>query len=156
ENRTFDQIFGDIGGAPDLAIYRRRVTPNHHAVAERVAISDNFYADSEVSARGHHWLGGSYPHEWRENPRMGSYDGRRKFQLNPDDPGRLSIAESNSSVIPEDQLEAGTLWNHLERHKITFHNFGEGFEFPGVDEGKGLKPTGARYFTNIPMPDPLF
>ncbi len=156
ENRTFDQIFGDITGAPDLAIYGKRVTPNHHALAERFAISDNFYTDSEVSADGHHWLVGSYPNEWTESSMMASYAGGRKFVLNNDAPGRLSIAESNASVIPEDQLEAGTLWHLLDRNKITFRNFGEGFEFPGIDEGKGLKPTGARLFTNIPMPDPLF
>ncbi len=156
ENRTFDQIFGDLGEAPDLALYGRRVTPNHHALAEQFAISDNFYADSEVSADGHHWLVGSYPNEWTESSMMASYAGGRKYVLNPDAPGRLTVAESNSSVIPEDQLEAGTLWNHLDRNGITFRNFGEGFEFPGVDEGKGLKPTGARFFTNIPMPAPLF
>jgi hypothetical protein len=26
----------------------------------------------------------------------------------------------------------------------------------GVDEGEGLKPTGARFMTNVPMPDPLY
>ncbi len=156
ENRTFDQILGDIGGAPELAIYGRRITPNHHAIAERFAISDNFYTDSEVSADGHHWLVGSYPNEWTESSMMASYAGGRSFRLNGDAPGRLSVAGSNSSVMPEDQLEAGTLWNHLDHHKISFRNFGEGFEFPGVDEGKGLKPTGARLFTNMPMPDPLF
>ncbi|MGH9629427.1 MAG: alkaline phosphatase family protein, partial [Bryobacteraceae bacterium] len=39
---------------------------------------------------------------------------------------------------------------------ISFRNFGEGFELAGVNEGEGLKPTGARYFTNVPMPSPLF
>jgi hypothetical protein len=26
----------------------------------------------------------------------------------------------------------------------------------GIDEGKGLEPTGARFLTNVPMPDPLY
>ena len=47
-------------------------------------------------------------------------------------------------------------WHHLERHGISFRNFGEGFELAGVDEGEGLKPTGARFLTNVPMPDPLY
>ena len=51
---------------------------------------------------------------------------------------------------PEEQLENGTLWHHLERHHITFRNFGEGFELAGVDEGKGLEPTGARFLTERP------
>ncbi len=156
ENRTFDEVFGDIAGAPDLARYGRAVTPNHHAVARRWAMSDNFYADSEVSVDGHHWLVGSYPNEWTESSLMAAYAGGKTFRLNPDAPGRLEFAQSNSSVAPEDQLEAGTLWHHLERHGISFRNFGEGFELAGVDEGTGLKPTGARYLTNIPMPEPLF
>jgi hypothetical protein len=59
-------------------------------------------------------------------------------------------------VHPEEQLENGTIWHHLDRHHITFRNFGEGFELAGVDEGKDLEPTGARFLTNVPMPDPLY
>jgi DNA-binding beta-propeller fold protein YncE len=156
ENRTFDEVFGDMAGAPDLARYGRKVTPNHHAMADRWAMSDNFYADSEVSVDGHHWLVGSYPNEWMESSMMASYANGRSFRLTPNAPGRLQVAESNSSVTPEDQLEAGTLWHHLARHGIPFRNFGEGFELPGIDEGVGLKPTGGRFLTNVPMPEPLF
>jgi hypothetical protein len=53
-------------------------------------------------------------------------------------------------------LEHGTIWHHFERHKISFRNFGEGFELAGVDEGKDLEPSGARFLTNMPMPDPLY
>ena len=156
ENRTFDEVFGDYGSAPKLARYGRTVTPNHHALAERFSRSDNFYTDSEVSVDGHHWLVGSYPNAWTESTLMAAYGGAKKFRLKGESPGRLEFPGSSSSVHPEDQLEAGTLWHHLERHKLAFYNFGEGFELAGLDEGKGLKPTGARFFTNIPMPDPLF
>jgi len=182
ENRTFDEVFGDVDeasngpvtGAPELARFGRRgwvsqdraallgrlgrrmisVTPNHHLMARRWASSDNFYADSEVSVDGHHWIVGSYPNAWVESTRMAG--GQKDFRLNPDAPGRLQFPQSNSSVHPEDQLEAGALWHHLERHNIRFRNFGEGFELSGVDEGEGLKPTGARYLTNVPMPEPLY
>ena len=156
ENRTFDEVFGDYGSAPKLARYGRSVTPNHHALADRFAMSDNFYADSEVSVDGHHWLVGSYPNVWTESTLMSGYAGAKKFKLKGASPGRLLFAGSDSSVHPEEQLEAGTLWHHLERHRIPFYNFGEGFELSGVDEGKGLKPTGARFSTNIPMPEPLY
>ena len=39
ENRTYDQVFGDIGkgnGDPKLCVYGRDVTPNHHALAEQL------------------------------------------------------------------------------------------------------------------------
>jgi YVTN family beta-propeller protein len=156
ENRTFDEVFGDLAGAPQLARYGRSITPNHHAMADRWAISSNFYADSEVSADGHHWLVGSYPNAWTESTMMAAYGDAKQFRLTAEAPGRLSFAESNSSVHPEDQLEAGTLWHHLERGHISFRNFGEGFELAGVDEGVGLQPTGERVLTNMPMPDPLY
>jgi DNA-binding beta-propeller fold protein YncE len=156
ENRTFDEVLGDVAGAPKLARYGRRVTPNQHALAEGWAMSDNFYADSEVSVDGHHWLVGSYPNAWTESTLMAAYGGQKKFRLTLESPGRLEFPESNSSVHPEDLLEAGTLWHHLDRNGVTFRNFGEGFELAGVDEGPGLKPTGARYLTNVPMPEPLY
>lgn len=156
ENRTFDEVFGDIDGAPKLARYGRRVSPNHHAMAEQWAMSDNFYADSEVSVDGHHWLVGSYPNAFTESSLNASYAGGRSFRLPTTAPGRLSVAEGNSSVEPEDLLEAGTLWHHLERHGISFRNFGEGVELYGVAENEGEKPTGSRYGTNVPMPEPLF
>ena len=184
ENRTFDEVFGDIeeaangpvAGVPALARFGRRAivspprgqlqqrlilrnvnaTPNHHALAERFAFSDNFYADSEVSVDGHHWIAGSYPNAWTESSLMSGYGGQKQFRMPTGAPGRLLFAESNSSVHPEEQLEAGALWHHLERHGITFRNYGEGFELAGSDEGEGLKPTGARFLTNVPMPDPLY
>ena len=48
---------------------------------------------------------------------------------------------------------SGITWSAI---RSRFRNFGEGFELAGVDEGKDLEPTGARFLTNIPMPDPLY
>ena len=164
ENRTYDEVFGDLGpaangpreGAPAIARWGEKVTPNHHALARRWSTSDNFYADSEVSVDGHHWLVGSYPNAWTTSSLMAAYGGEKSFNLSTTAPGRLLFAQSDSSVHPEEQLEAGTLWHHLERHAVSFRNFGEGFELAGVDEGDELEPTGARFGTNVPMPDPLF
>jgi DNA-binding beta-propeller fold protein YncE len=163
ENRTYDEVFGDLGpaangprdGVPAIARWGERVTPNHHALARRWGTSDNFYADSEVSVDGHHWLVGSYPNAWTTSSLDAAYGGEKSFKLSTA-PGRLVFAQSDSSVHPEEQLEAGTLWHHLERHSVSFRNFGEGFELAGVDEGDGLEPTGARFPTNVPMPDPLY
>ncbi len=164
ENRTYDEVFGDLGpasngareGAAALARWGEKVTPNHHAMARRWAASDNFYADSEVSVDGHHWLAGSYPNAWTVSSLMAAYGGQKTFRLPTSAPGRLSFAGSDSSLHPEEQLEAGAIWHHLERHGVSFRNFGEGFELSGVDEGEDLEPTGARLFTNVPMPDPLY
>ncbi|MDP2996254.1 MAG: bifunctional YncE family protein/alkaline phosphatase family protein [Bryobacterales bacterium] len=59
ENRTYDQVFGDMpqgNGDPKLAIYGREVTPNHHLLAEKYVLLDNFYASGAISFEGHQWL----------------------------------------------------------------------------------------------------
>jgi YVTN family beta-propeller protein len=59
ENRTYDQVFGDMpqgNGDPKLVMYGREVSPNHHALAERYVLLDNFYAGGAISFEGHQWL----------------------------------------------------------------------------------------------------
>jgi YVTN family beta-propeller protein len=59
ENRTYDQILGDIGkGAsdPSLVMYGRDVTPNAHALSEQFVLLDHFFASGGNSADGHNWL----------------------------------------------------------------------------------------------------
>ncbi len=59
ENRTYDQVFGDIGKGnsdPKLAMYGREITPNHHALAEKYVLLDNFYTGGAISFDGHQWL----------------------------------------------------------------------------------------------------
>src|ERR1700722_2415924 len=57
ENRTYDQILGDMKEGdgdtslvyfPDIA-----VTPNHHALARRFGLFDRFFVNAEVSSQGH-------------------------------------------------------------------------------------------------------
>ena len=58
ENRTYDQIFGDLSqgnGVPTLCNYGRRITPNHHALAEEFVLLDNYYCNGVLSADGHQW-----------------------------------------------------------------------------------------------------
>jgi YVTN family beta-propeller protein len=59
ENRTYDQVFGDIAKGnsdPKLCVYGREVTPNHHALAERYVLLDNFHTGGAISFDGHQWL----------------------------------------------------------------------------------------------------
>ena len=59
ENRTYDQVLGDIGkGASDssLTMYGRDVTPNTHALSEQFVLLDHFFASGGNSADGHNWL----------------------------------------------------------------------------------------------------
>jgi YVTN family beta-propeller protein len=177
ENRTFDQVFGDlksvggeqVNGDPALAYYgddatasqkgeptyqHVRVSPNHHALAERFGLSDNYYVDSDVSVDGHHWLVGNYPNTEFETAWPAGYGGQFDFVPDQNAPGRLEIGSTSPS--PEDFLEAGSLWEHLARNHITFRNFGENMELAGYTEEGGSEPTGVRESVNIPMPEVLF
>jgi DNA-binding beta-propeller fold protein YncE len=176
ENRTFDEVFGDLypqssqfAGDPSLArwgetaevkekdaptIADGHVTPNHHALARRFAVSDNYYVDGDVSVDGHHWLVGNYPNELLETAVPAGYGGHFSFQPDDDVPGRLTIGSTHP--FPEDYLEAGSLWEQLSRAHISFRNYGEGLEIAGEDESIGEQPTGVREATNMPMPEALF
>jgi YVTN family beta-propeller protein len=168
ENRTFDEVYGDLPGAngdPSLARFggtaravgpheKVTVTPNHRALAERFALSDNFYVDSDVSADGHRWLVGAYANHWVETVTAAGYGKGARWTFTA--PGRLALFESNSSLTPEDYLERGSMWEHLARGSVGFRNYGEGFEFAGISEEAGEEPTGARLPVNVPMPAALF
>jgi YVTN family beta-propeller protein len=70
ENRTYDQIFGDLpqgNGDPRLCIFGRKVTPNHHKMAEEFVLLDNLYCDAEVSVDGHSWSNSAYATDFNEN-----------------------------------------------------------------------------------------
>ncbi len=176
ENRTFDQVFGDvpsIGGArveaePSLADYgddaevkqegggrieHVRVTPNHHALFARFASSDNFFVDSDVSIDGHHWLIGNYPNELIEALWPAAYGHRLDFEPDPDAPGRLEV---DGTFWPETYVEAGTIWHHLARHHVTFRNYGESLDLPGSRYSESYLPTGIRESLNAPLPEVLF
>ena len=59
ENRTYDQVFGDIekaNGDPKYVMFGRDVTPNHHALAEKYVVLDNFFCGGAISFDGHHWI----------------------------------------------------------------------------------------------------
>ena len=69
ENRTYDQVFGDLAqanGDPKLVMYGRDVTPNHHALAEKYVILDNFYTGGAISFDGHQWLMQSFVSDYTE------------------------------------------------------------------------------------------
>jgi len=75
ENRTYDQVFGDISkanGDPKLVMYGRDITPNHHALAEHYVVLDNFYAGGAISFDGHHWLMQAFVSDYVERAFAGS------------------------------------------------------------------------------------
>ena len=175
ENRTYDEVFGALpGGNGDATIARygkdtsftnRKKTlevkhavvmPNHLALAKQFSVSDNFYCDSDVSADGHRWMVNTYPNEWCETGTAAAYGGKRDLQPGSAAPGNLSFYGSAGSIYPEDYNEGGSLWDHLERNKTDFFNFGFGVEMAGAYSDSTMKYIGELYTVNYPLPAPLY
>lgn len=175
ENRTYDEIFGQMkngNGDPSLARYGRSATftnrkkslkvenatvmPNHLKLANEFAMADNFYVDSDVSADGHRWLVNTYPNEWVESTVPASYGGNRSYNPKSKAPGSLAMTGSAGAIYPEDYNEAGSMWDHLERNKMEFYNFGFGVMFEPAFYDKSYKYTGVKHYVNFPVPLPMF
>jgi YVTN family beta-propeller protein len=129
ENRTFDQVFGDLphaNGDPRLVIFGEKVTPNQHALARKYVILDNLYCDGEVSVDGHSWSDAAYATDFAERYWPPTYAGR-------------SNAERSQAFVPS----AGYLWD-LARHKgLTYRSYGEYALRPSTGEplDAAISPT---------------
>jgi hypothetical protein len=111
ENRTYDQVLGDIGKGnsdPNLCIFGKDVTPNHHALANEFALLDNYYCNSVLSADGHAWAVEGTTVDYLEKS-FGAWIRSYPF------PGNDALAIAPSGFIWDDALE----------HGLTFRNFGE-------------------------------
>jgi YVTN family beta-propeller protein len=74
ENRTYDQVFGDIEraeGDPSLCIYGKEATPNHHKLVDEFVLLDNFYCSGVLSADGHQWTNEAYVNDYIEKSFIG-------------------------------------------------------------------------------------
>lgn len=175
ENRTYDEVFGQLPngegdatlarfglGVPvsskkyNISLPKVDVFRNHIQLAKRFAISDNFYCDSDVSADGHRWLVNTYPNEWCETSTSAAYGGKLSLVDTSKAPGNLAIYGSAGSIYPEDYNEAGSIWEHLDRNKVDFFNFGFGVEMAAAYSDSTMKYIGELYTINYPLPAPLF
>ena len=175
ENRTYDEVFGQMEkgkGEAEMARYGRKqsfqnnagtdsvqdcdVMVNHLALARRFAISDNFYVDADHSADGHRWLVNTYPNQWVETSVSAAYGGKRRFKPGSPAPGNNALVGASGAIYPEDYNEHGSIWDHFDRHGISFFNFGFGLEMSGTVADSTLKYTGVRYVVNYPVPGPLY
>ncbi len=114
ENRTYDQILGDMkagNGDASLCLFPEKVTPNQHALASEFVLLDNFYVDAEVSADGHNWSSAAYANDYVEKNWVTSYGGRGGTY---DYEGQKAIAH------PRD----GFIWDHCLRAGISFRSYG--------------------------------
>jgi sugar lactone lactonase YvrE len=116
ENRTYDQIFGDIpegNGEASLCLFPERDTPNHHVLAREFVLLDNFYVDGEVSADGHEWSMGAYASDYVERTWPLSYRGNRRVPY----PSEGALAVSRPA--------GGYLWDKAAEKGVSYRSYGE-------------------------------
>lgn len=126
ENRTYDQLFGDISeadGDASLVMYGEQITPNQHKLARQFGILDNFYDSGEVSGDGHVWSTSAITSDYTEKTWQINYRGREReydFEgyVGDNIPMNLGIPDVNEPAT-------GYLWGNLARHKLTYRNYGE-------------------------------
>ena len=96
---------------------------------------------------------GTFPNEWVETS---TKSGAREAKMDSTAPGRRAMTGSAGAIFPEDYNEAGSIWEHMDRNKINFFNFGLGFEFAFASEEQQWKFSGVRIPVNYPLPGPLY
>ncbi|MBV9269779.1 MAG: hypothetical protein JO165_01705 [Candidatus Eremiobacteraeota bacterium] len=130
ENRTYDQILGDVrtgNGDAKLAWFGGRVTPNQHALSQRFGLFDNFYASGEVSDAGHNWADAAFANDYVERNWPPAY-GRRRDN---DD-----ILTGTGAPLPA----GGYIWDAARAAHVSFRDYGEMVHMP---ETGTLPPTTA-------------
>jgi DNA-binding beta-propeller fold protein YncE len=129
ENRTYDQIFGDIKGAngdPSLVMYGEDITPNQHKLALQFGVLDNFYDSGEVSGDGHPWSLAAITTDYNEKAWPIAYrGGEREY----DSEGTVGDSKPLDNDIPDvNEPATGYLFDNLARHKKTYRHYGEYIE----------------------------
>src|SRR5215831_7491805 len=152
ENRTYDQILGDLpmgNGDPTLTQFPQAVTPNFHNFAQNFVDFDNFYDSGIVSMDGWQWStaaraldlnekdvvvnygkgGANYDSEGTDrnvNVGLVGVQARKAWQpLYPPDPDLLpGTANQVGADAPEDQENAGYIWDAAIRAHLKVRNYG--------------------------------
>jgi len=115
ENRTYDEVLGDIAradGDPSLVWFGKTNTPNQHALAERFGIFDRTFADAQVSADGHNWSTAAFANDYLERMWPSVYAGRRSL---------YDFEDGATASVPHN----GYLWDDAQRAHVSFRDYGE-------------------------------
>jgi YVTN family beta-propeller protein len=115
ENRTYDQVFGDIkegNGDPRLVLFGEPITPNQHRLAREFVLFDNFYVNADVSADGHAWTVGAISNDFISKLWPGGYGGRRNHY---DSEGEDEAGTPGGGWLFHSAIKAG----------VSFRTYGE-------------------------------
>jgi YVTN family beta-propeller protein len=148
ENRTYDQMLGDvIGGNGDasLAVFGVNskyaqypvVSPNAHALVQRFPLLDNFYDPSRQSADGHNWI----------------VQAMAPYSDDIQSPDWLRDYPSNGGDAIAYQKK-GHLWDQAAKAGVSFKNYGEYIEYNTFNI-PGCTPNNLYTGTTPPTPFPF-
>ncbi|MGN6592486.1 MAG: beta-propeller fold lactonase family protein [Terriglobales bacterium] len=142
ENRTYDQVLGDLAGAngdPKLVEFPAANTPNFHAFAGDFVAVDNFLCSGEVSGLGWPWSTAARATDADEKEIPPNYAKRglayetegtnRNLNLNQPRatgllPGVANSASPDGTDDDRDEAGQGFLWDAALRAGLTVRDYG--------------------------------
>jgi DNA-binding beta-propeller fold protein YncE len=131
ENRTYDQILGDLqangkpvgDGDPSLMMYGADITPNEHKLALQFGVLDNFYDSGEVSGDGHLWSTAAITSDYNEKTWQIAYRGHERTY---DFGGQIADEYPLENKMPDiDDPSTGFLWDNVARNHVSYRDYGE-------------------------------
>jgi DNA-binding beta-propeller fold protein YncE len=126
ENRTYDQVFGDIAGAngdPSLTMYGEDITPNQHKLTRQFGVLDNFYDSGDVSGDGHVWSTAASISDYIAKTWPIGYRGHEHTY---DSEGTLLSGIAVEDLVPDaGEPTGGYLWKNFASHSVTYRHYGE-------------------------------
>ena len=126
ENRTYDQVFGDIAGAngdSTLTMYGEEITPNQHKLARQFGVLDNFYDSGDVSGDGHIWSNSASVSDYVAKTWPIGYRSREHTY---DSEGALLSGISQEDELPDaGEPTGGYLWKNFATHGVSYRHYGE-------------------------------
>jgi len=131
ENRTYDQVFGDLSfanqsvgdGDPSLTMYGAEITPNAHQLALQFGVLDNFYDSGEVSGDGHLWSTAATTSDYNEKTWPINY---RSKERTYDFGGEVADDLPLEKGIPDiDDPGTGFIWDNLSLAGKSYRIYGE-------------------------------
>ncbi|MFZ0634967.1 MAG: hypothetical protein WAM08_05565, partial [Candidatus Acidiferrales bacterium] len=127
ENRTYDQILGDLKGAngdPSLVMFGADITPNEHKLAQEFGILDNFYDSGEVSGDGHNWSTAAFASDYLEKTVQVDYRDHeeRTYDYEGEVANRIPLEDNMPDV---NEGGTGYIWTNVAKHHLTYRHYGE-------------------------------
>jgi YVTN family beta-propeller protein len=146
ENRTYDQVLGDMkegNGDASLNLFGEKVSPNLHKIAREFVLLDNFYVNSDVSADGHNWATAAIAPDYTQRMWPNSYAGRRKTY-------------DYEGQEPANSAPAGYIWNAAQQAGVSMRNYGYYVDLRKTADADGTQITGVRDPILAPVTDPNY